>query len=62
MTAGRLAQICVVGLNHFTTRRAIVDLPTDDPADIILIRRLRAKSAVEEEKSSPFTSNYFGVG
>jgi hypothetical protein len=34
-------------LNHFTTRRAIVDLPTDDPADIILIRSLRAKSAVE---------------
>jgi hypothetical protein len=31
-------------LNHFTTRRAIIDLPTDDPADIILIRSLRTKA------------------
>jgi hypothetical protein len=29
-------------LNHFTVPRAIVDLPTDDPADIILIGGLAA--------------------
>jgi len=34
-------------LNHFTVPRAIVDLPTDDPADIILVGGLAANAATE---------------
>ena len=39
--------IALVGLNHFTVPRAIVDLPTDDPADIILVGGLAANAATE---------------
>jgi hypothetical protein len=37
----------LVGLNHFTMPRAIVDLPTDDPRDIIVIGGLAANTATE---------------
>src|SRR5262249_49005711 len=37
----------LVGLNHFTVPRAIVDLRTDDPRDIILFGGLTANAATE---------------
>jgi hypothetical protein len=39
--------IALVGLNHFTTPRAIVNLPANDPHDIILIGGLAANAATE---------------
>jgi hypothetical protein len=39
-------------LNHFTVPRAIVDLPTDDPADIILIGGLAANDFVPQPSTT----------
>jgi hypothetical protein len=42
-------------LNHFTVPRAIVDLPTDDPADIILIGGLAANDFVPQPSAASTT-------
>jgi hypothetical protein len=37
----------LVGLNHFTVPRAIVDLPTEDSGDFILIGGFAANTATQ---------------